>query len=80
MLFRSITQTNSTIEVKLLAPIKSNKAKVELFDLTGRLLLSKTVSLNRNQTFELNISELKDSVYILKVEVDGRTFSEKLFR
>lgn len=74
----SISQTNSNIVVKFLTPVKTNKTDVVLYDLTGKTVLSKFISIAQNQTLELNTEELKDGAfYIMEMVVDGRIVTFK---
>ena len=66
----SETQTNLSI----------NKSQVYLLDLSGRVLVSKSI-LNSNNVYEsLNIEKLSNGVYILKVNSNGETFTKKIIK
>ncbi len=49
--------------------------QVELFDITGRLLLSKE---SANNTEEINTSALQDGTYLLKLSYNGNVKTQKL--
>jgi parallel beta-helix repeat protein len=53
----------------------------ELYDLSGRLVLSRTIHLNSGvDHFLLDVNELPPSVYLLKVNSSGKVFQSKVIK
>jgi hypothetical protein len=50
---------------------------VELYDMTGHLLVSANVS---NNTYDLNLEQFPSGVYILKAVMYGRTLTKRVIR
>ena len=57
----------------------SNNFSVSVYNIVGKEMLSKVDSKNLNH-IQLNISSLSNGVYILKIETEGKTFVQKIFK
>jgi hypothetical protein len=55
-------------------------SQVFLLDLSGRVLLSKTVSSSNNLYESLNVDKLRSGAYILKVISSGETYTKKIMK
>ncbi|MCG8700772.1 MAG: T9SS type A sorting domain-containing protein [Bacteroidales bacterium] len=61
----------------------NGKAEVNLFDLTGRLLINQEAQTNGYQKFQgrLNLDSLKNGIYILKVSLpSGETVTQRIIK
>ena len=56
---------------------KVDQTRVSLFNLTGHLLLRKTIN---SQTTSIDFSNFKSGSYILKIEQNGKSFIQKIIK
>ncbi|KMQ66990.1 hypothetical protein ACM46_04190 [Chryseobacterium angstadtii] len=68
----NIYPTSVTEGKIFITSVKNSDKKVKVFDKTGRLLINKTI---KN---ELNVSNLPKGIYILNVEENKATVSQKV--
>jgi hypothetical protein len=60
--------------------ISRNTAKVELYDLNGKLVLSESnVAINPEPT-RISLTKLADGVYIARLMLNGETFNSKVIK
>ena len=60
----------------LLGDMQLYDTRISVYDKSGRLLLSRTIS--RGQHPEIDLSGLAGGIYMMKAEQNGRVFSQKL--
>ncbi len=58
------------VKVKFEIPNASGKAIFDLFDITGRKVISKVMNVEQSVSSELNLSEIRSGIYLLKVTFD----------
>ena len=61
--------------IKLIVHEQENNLDVKIFDLKGQIVMSKKISLENNL---INISSLKQGIYIIKAEGNDSLFQQKL--
>jgi hypothetical protein len=69
------TQNNVNIKLKDFSGITS----LQLVDLSGRMLINKTININRQTLVKnLDVSDLPRGIYIISVSQSGQTFTKRL--
>lgn len=58
------------VKVKFEIPNASGKATFDLYDITGRKVISKVMNVEQSVPAELNLSELRSGIYLLKVTLE----------
>ncbi len=69
--------TRNVIKLKNTSSDVKN-AVAELYTISGQLVLTKNVSLKQNNAERLNVSNLENGYYILKISNEGQTVEEKI--
>lgn len=59
------------IKVKIEIANIAGKATFELYDITGRKVISKDMAVDQSVPVELNLSEIRPGIYLLKVTPEG---------
>jgi hypothetical protein len=59
-------------------PLSGGLATLNVFDVTGRTVLTQTVAAGRTGTAGLDLRKLEAGVYLAKVTVDGFSATQKL--
>jgi Secretion system C-terminal sorting domain len=57
---------------------RAGMATLNLFDVAGRTVLSRTLTLGRSGTANLDLRRLKAGVYVVKVTTEGFSTTQKL--
>jgi len=58
------------VKVKFEIPIASGKATFDLYDITGRKVISKVMNVEQSVPAELNLSEIRSGIYLIKVTLE----------
>jgi len=58
------------VKVKVDIPNIAGKATFELYDITGRKVISKEMAVEQSVPVELNLSEIRSGIYLLKVTLE----------
>lgn len=56
------------------------EAKVEIFDLQGKIVYSNTINVNFNNIFKINTSKLKKGMYIIKITNNKRVSATQVIK
>jgi len=73
--------SSSLFNLKLSTNIKSNNAKITLYDISGRLVSDNIAFTKQDEnTLQINLSTFAEGNYIIKAEVDNVLYSAKLER
>jgi hypothetical protein len=59
-------------------PVITNECKIELTGLTGNVILNKKIRKSSETT--LDISELKNGIYLLEIHTSGKTYIRKIIK
>lgn len=70
--------TNATIKIEI--PYSDNSAQVIITDITGRVILKMKVAANTNAPVEFNVANVPNGVYIVKINLDGVTYTDKFVK
>jgi hypothetical protein len=70
--------TNSTIKIEI--PYSDNSAQVMITDVTGRVIFKREVAANTNAAVEFNMANIPNGLYIVKVNLDGITYTDKFVK
>jgi surface protein len=65
--------------LNLQIPNINESINVEVYNLLGQKVKSEQVSLNNNQT-QLNVAHLKSGVYLVRIDYNGKAFTEKFIK
>jgi hypothetical protein len=68
---------NAFIKISIMQPIDHGSRRIQLTDMLGKTLLNQTLS---DQETELNIVDLRPGLYLLKLNIDGRTIVKKIIK
>src|SRR5690606_30569932 len=55
-----------------------NVSQIELYDLSGRLLMLNSLQSLTDTTYRFDVSQFNRGTYIVNLKVDGKTISKKL--
>jgi len=58
------------VKVKVDIPNIEGKATFDLYDITGRKVISKEMAIEQSVPVELNLSEIRSGIYLLKVTLE----------
>ncbi len=64
--------SSENLEFRTLNSELNTKSEVQIFDLTGKLIRSETISSNR-----IDVSELANGLYVLSLNINGKTQQQK---
>jgi hypothetical protein len=70
---------NENIFVQLPA-LLSNTATIEIVDLTGKVLITKTIDNKQLSEVSVNTNSLTKGIYLLKLTSDIETFIQKIIK
>jgi N-acetylneuraminic acid mutarotase len=72
-----ITGGNGTIRIHFIQQVLASPAQVSVFDIAGRLVLSKELAADHTGMTELDAEHLGDAYYIIRVRVNDQVYTDK---
>jgi hypothetical protein len=63
-----------------LPALLSNTATIEIVDLTGKVLITKTIDNKQLNEVSVNTNALTKGIYLLKLTNDNETFIQKMIK
>ncbi|WP_157972818.1 YCF48-related protein [Aureibaculum luteum] len=70
--------TQNKFYINLDSDLYINTAKVEIFDMTGRLVITKNLKSSKNTN--INLEGIPSGVYIVKLNIDNKKYTKKIIK